>query len=108
MTERTKELEESLYQIRKYQHDLAHNIRAPYVTLMGLINLIKDERFDSKQNQQILRALQGTGDKMAIVLKEISKELNTTEMKSDSDWEMLLGVVDSVRMSLAGLPQYAG
>mgnify|MGYP001804336937 CR=1 FL=1 len=55
VTERTKELEESLYQIRKYQHDLAHNIRAPYVTLMGLINLIKDERFDSNEKCQRLR-----------------------------------------------------
>ncbi len=79
VTERTKELQKSLYQIRKYQHNLAHNIRAPYVTLMGLINLIEDERFDSTENQKVIQALRVTGDKVELVLRDISKELNATE-----------------------------
>jgi two-component system sensor histidine kinase/response regulator len=87
VAERTKELEESLNQIRSYQHDLAHNIRAPYVSLMGLLNLIQDERFDSNENEKVLEQLRITGDKIGVVLKDISKELaksegNNNEQKS--------------------------
>lgn len=84
VAERTKELEESLNQIRSYQHDLAHNIRAPFVSLMGLLNLIKDERFDSGENERVLQELQITGDKIALVLQDISKELG----KSDAEGNM--------------------
>ncbi|HNP18980.1 MAG TPA: tetratricopeptide repeat protein [Fulvivirga sp.] len=76
---RTMELEKSLDQIRSYQHDLAHNIRAPFVSLMGLLNMIKDERFDSNENEKILQELQNTSDKIALVLKDISIELNKPE-----------------------------
>ncbi len=79
VAERTMELEKSLDQIRSYQHDLAHNIRAPFVSLMGLLNLIKDDRFDSVENEKILLELQHTSDKIALVLKDISKELNKPE-----------------------------
>ncbi|MTI38534.1 tetratricopeptide repeat protein [Fulvivirga lutimaris] len=79
VAERTKELEESINQIRSYQHDLAHNIRAPYVSLMGLLNLIQDERFDSNENEKVLEQLQVTGDKIGVVLKDISKELAKSE-----------------------------
>lgn len=77
--ERTSELEESIDQIRKYQHDLAHNIRAPYVTMMGLIKLIKDGHFDSEENKKVIEALRTTGEKMEAVLKSISKELNDSD-----------------------------
>lgn len=83
VTERTKELEESLNQIRSYQHDLAHNIRAPFVSLMGLLNLIKDERFDSSENERVLKELQNTGDKIALVLQDISKELGKSDAEGD-------------------------
>lgn len=79
VAERTKELEESIHQIRSYQHDLAHNIRAPYVSLMGLLNLIQDERFDSNENEKVLEQLRITGDKIGVVLHEISKELSKSE-----------------------------
>jgi tetratricopeptide (TPR) repeat protein len=81
--QRTKELEESLNQIRSYQHDLAHNIRAPYASLMGLLNLIQDERFDSNENEKVLQQLQVTGDKIGLVLQDISKELSKSEAKGN-------------------------
>lgn len=74
--QRTSELENSLQQIRDYQFSLAHKIRAPYVTLVGLLNLIGDERFDSGENELILKKLNDTSKRISVVLKEISEELN--------------------------------
>ena len=77
--ERTEELEKSLEQISSYQHDLAHNIRAPFVTLVGLLQLIKHEKFDSKDNQAILERLQQTSENISVVLQDISRELSKFE-----------------------------
>lgn len=80
---RTEELEESVKRVKKYQHDLAHNIRAPYVTLMGLVNLIKDERFDSTENEKVIQALRDTGDKIKLVLRDISDELGKSDKNNN-------------------------
>ena len=72
---RTMELEQSLRQIRNYQFNLSHNIRGPYVTLIGLLNLIQDERFDTKENQEVFKRLQETTRNMEKVLEHISHDL---------------------------------
>ncbi len=74
--QRTRALENSLHQIRNYQFNLAHKIRAPYVTLVGLLNLIEDERFDSSDNKRLLQELDETSKRIQLVLQEISEELN--------------------------------
>lgn len=74
--QRTQELEDSLKHIRNYQFNLAHNIRAPFVTLLGLLNLIQDDRIDSKDNKLILEKLQETSNRIELVLQDISEELN--------------------------------
>lgn len=78
---RTMELEQTLRQIRNYQFNLAHNIRGPYVTLVGLLNLIRDERFDSKENKEIFKKLQDTTKKMEEVLGHISNDLQEIDDK---------------------------
>ena len=80
--ERTSELENSLYQIRNYQFNLAHKIRAPFVTLVGLLNLIKDERFDSTDNQSVLQKLDETSKRVTVVLQDISQELSKFDAES--------------------------
>ena len=74
--QRTSELESSLLQIRNYQFSLAHKIRAPYVTLVGLLNLISDDHLDAGDNKVILQKLEETSKRMSVVLQEISEELN--------------------------------
>jgi len=74
--QRTQELEKSLNQIRNYQFDLAHKIRAPFVSLVGLLNLIKDERFDSKDNKEVLEKLEDTSKRISTVLQDVSRDLN--------------------------------
>jgi len=81
--ERTSELGKSVEQLRYYHNDLAHNVRAPMATLMGLVNLIQDHRFDSTENEKVLRLLRINTNKMDKVIKGISK--NMTEF--DEYWE---------------------
>lgn len=76
VAKRTAELENSLHQIRNYQFALAHKIRAPYVSLVGLLNLIEDERFDSKENKEVLQKLDDTSKRITTVLQDIAIELN--------------------------------
>lgn len=76
VAKRTSELENSLHQIRNYQFALAHKIRAPYVSLVGLLNLIEDERFDSKENKEVLQKLDDTSKRITTVLQDIAIELN--------------------------------
>ena len=85
VAQRTKELKASVDQVRNYQHDLAHNIRAPFVSLLGLLNLIKDDRFDSSENEKILDELQATGEKIAHVLQDISKELSALDDSNEEN-----------------------
>ncbi len=76
VAERTSELESSLNQIRNYQFALAHKIRAPYVSLVGLLNLIEDDRFDSNENKAVLEKLDDTSKRITTVLQDIAVELN--------------------------------
>ena len=85
--QRTGELKNSLHQIRNYQFNLAHNIRAPYVSLVGLLNLIRDERFDSCDNKEVLQKLDETSRRIAVVLQETSRELNTFDAEEQADRE---------------------
>ncbi|MGK7389093.1 MAG: tetratricopeptide repeat protein [Candidatus Cyclobacteriaceae bacterium M2_1C_046] len=82
---RTMELEQSLRQIRNYQFNLSHNIRGPYVTLIGLLNLIQDERFDSTENKEVLQNLRKTTQEMEKVLGHISHDLQKIDNKIKVD-----------------------
>lgn len=79
IAKRTCELKNSLNQIQNYQFALAHIIRAPYVSLVGLLNLIEDDRFDSKGNKEVLQKLDDTSKKITTVLQEIAVELNALD-----------------------------
>lgn len=81
VAQRTSELENSLHQIRNYQFNLAHKIRAPFVTLVGLLNLIRDERFDSTENKKVLQSLDDTSKRITVVLQDISMELNKFDIE---------------------------
>ncbi|UII26400.1 tetratricopeptide repeat protein [Fulvivirga maritima] len=79
--QRTQELEASLKQISQYQHSLAHNIRAPYTTLVGLLKLFNDERTTPKQKEEIIEHLEKTTESVSLVLKDISLELSEFDKK---------------------------
>lgn len=81
VAQRTSELENSLYQIRNYQFNLAHKIRAPFVTLVGLLNLIGDERFDFSENKKVLQSLEDTSKRITVVLQDISQELDKFDVE---------------------------
>ena len=85
--ERTSELGKSVEQLRYYHNDLAHNVRAPLATLMGLVNLIQDHRFDSTENEKVLRLLRINTSKMDMVIRGISQ--NMTEF--DEYWQDKMG-----------------
>lgn len=86
--ERTAELENSLKQIRDYQFSLAHKIRAPFVSLVGLLNLIKDERFDSIENKEVLQKLNDTSKRITVVLQDISRDLNKFDAEGKNEDEL--------------------
>ncbi|MBL3657632.1 tetratricopeptide repeat protein [Fulvivirga sediminis] len=83
--QRTQELKASLKQISQYQHNLAHDIRAPYTTLVGLLNLFNDERTTHKQKEEIIEHLEKTTKSFSVVLKDISLQLNEFDKKIDDN-----------------------
>ena len=79
VSDRTEKLQLSLSRLHKYHHDLVHNIRAPLGTLLGLLYLIKHEKFDSKENAEVLEHIHKNTEAVDKVIKSISQEMNVYE-----------------------------
>jgi len=78
--ERTHLLRKQNEKLAEYAHANAHHLRAPIVSILGLLNLI--EKIDLHEEDQILiRHLQKCGRDLDRITREISKNLEEEESK---------------------------
>ncbi len=79
VTSKTTQLESSLEKLRKHQWELAHEIKAPIATLLGLMHLVQDNKLESEENQIIFKMLQQNASNISAVISQISQRLDVSE-----------------------------
>ncbi|HEY5825342.1 MAG TPA: tetratricopeptide repeat protein [Cyclobacteriaceae bacterium] len=78
--ERTHLLRKQNEKLAEYAHANAHHLRAPIVSILGLLNLI--EKIDLREDDQMLiRHLQKCGQDLDRITRHISKNLEEEESK---------------------------
>jgi tetratricopeptide (TPR) repeat protein len=78
--ERTHLLRKQNEKLAEYAHANAHHLRAPIVSILGLLNLIEKIEL-SEDDQVLIRHLQKCGRDLDRITREISKNLEEEESK---------------------------
>jgi signal transduction histidine kinase len=74
---------EKLYEIAFLQ---SHQVRAPIVRLLGLINLINYDDFSDPENKEIIHALKDSTENFDEIIREIINKTNDLhQLKQEND-----------------------
>jgi len=80
---RTEELQKTLAKLRGHQFDLAHKIRVPIASLLGMLDLVKNNPSDIEVNLMSLAMVEDSSKKIDVIIHEITNELHEAGKISD-------------------------
>lgn len=70
----TEELKKAVDKIDAIRYKNSHSLRAPVATIIGILDLIKDEDFENECHRTLIEYLRLTVTKLDDVIREINKE----------------------------------
>ncbi|GAB4131766.1 MAG: hypothetical protein OHK0045_15180 [Raineya sp.] len=75
ISQKNKELVQSLNQLEQFSYVLAHNVRAPVARLLGLISCLNISNPNDTQNAQILQFISQSAQELDAIIKDLNKVL---------------------------------
>ncbi len=76
VSQRTSDLNRTLQKLNQHQFNLAHKIRVPIASLLGIVNLVQKESLSSKDNKAVFAMLQQSAKKIDEIIHDLTNELH--------------------------------
>lgn len=95
-----KELIQQNDQLNEYSYIISHNLRAPIVTLLGLINIFNQEKNNPEETDAIIAHITKSANHLDTVIKDLNHVLTVNDKRSVMADVNLDGEFDIVRFLL--------
>lgn len=76
------ELVQQNEQLNQYSYIISHNLRAPIVTLLGLVTIFDQTKNDKKETEAIIGHIQKSAHHLDTVIKDLNQVLSITDKKA--------------------------
>lgn len=69
--------------LEQFSYMVSHNLRAPAATIMGIINFMKDPRFNKNDENEMVNGLYNSVNKLDIVIRDLNKILQIRQDENE-------------------------